>query len=234
VSRPGRYPVLLPGQAPLIMWPLSYDAVFAMAPPIRASQFGSLRLTGSREARLDIVFDHRGGSLPWNGQPIPENVIHEKLNYNESFEGLVGGELPIIHWVLSLDDSVSPPGWWEMTAVPKPENDGSHEQAVFFRFQRIIQASRTQSHGLSLGPAVYFETYQYVAGAFTAEPEHFFDNMLAQRRFWSQTWQAEQIMTAKLPSAPGTDGAVLLDQAKHGLHAGRGQLQKSAGLQPGC
>ena len=75
----------------------SYDDVFAQAPPIRASQFSSLRFTGSREARMDVIFNHRGGTLPWNGQPSPENVLHESIDYNHTFEGLVGGELPIIH-----------------------------------------------------------------------------------------------------------------------------------------
>ena len=167
----------------------TYDAVFAMAPPIQASQFSSLRFTGSREARMDIIFDHRGGGLVWNGQPLPENVIAEQIDYNKTMEGLVGGELPIMHFVLAVDSDVKPSGWWEVTAVPQAENDGSHEQGCFYRFQRIIeeQTNETAAAGgegataaLTLGQVTYFETYQYVAGAFTAEPEHFFDAMLVR------------------------------------------------------
>lgn len=58
---------------------------------------------------------------------------------------------------------------------------------------------------------------QYVAGAFTAEPEHFFDAMLAQREYWDGIWDKEGMMRAQLPSVAGTDGAVLLDQAQHGF-----------------
>ena len=58
---------------------------------------------------------------------------------------------------------------------------------------------------------------QYVAGAFTAEPERFFDAMLAQRTYWDGQWEAEGIMRAELPSVAGTDGAVLYDQAQHGI-----------------
>ena len=102
-----------------------------------------------------------------------------------------------------------------MTAVPKAENDGNHEQAVFFRFQRVVRES--PGGPLSLGKSIYFETYQYVAGAFTAEPEHFFDALQEQRDYWDRTWAAEGIMRVQLPSVPGTDGKVLLDQAKHGF-----------------
>ena len=108
---------------------------------------------------MDIVFNHKAGTLVWNGQPSPENVIEEPLDYNRTFEGLVGGELPIVHFVLSVAEGVSPGGWWEVTAVPKPENDGNHEQVCFFRFQRVIQPA--PSAPLSLGRSVYFETYQY-------------------------------------------------------------------------
>ena len=144
-----------------------YDDVFAQAPPIRASQFSSLRFTGSREARMDVIFNHRGGTLPWNGQPSPENVISESIDYNRTLEGLVGGELPIIHYI--LHESAPSEAWWEVTAVPKPENDGSHEQVVFFRFQQIlkgptraqgVQLSSSQEPHLALGRSVYFETYQ--------------------------------------------------------------------------
>lgn len=67
-----------------------------------------------------------------------------------------------------LHESAPSEAWWEVTAVPKPENDGSHEQVVFFRFQRVLKGA-TQSQGvqdsadepqLTLGRSVYFETYQ--------------------------------------------------------------------------
>jgi hypothetical protein len=194
-----------------------YDEVLIQAPPIRASQFSSLRFTGSREARMDVIFDHRGGTLPWNGQPSPENVLHESIDYSRTFEGLVGGELPIVHYV--LHESAPSEAYWEVTAVPKPENDGSHEQVVFFRFQRILKGSAHSADGpqLTLDRSTYFETYQYVAGAFTAEPEHFWDAMLAQRTYWDKQWEAEGMMRVQLPAVAGTDGKMLSDQAQHGF-----------------
>ena len=114
-----------------------------------------------------------------------------------------------------LHESVPSPNYWEVTAVPKAENDGNHELAVFYRFQQVLVDG--SSGKLSLGTAVYFETYQYVAGAFTAEPQHFFDAMLAQRKYWDSTWKAEGLMRVNLPMGGATDGSMLLDQAHHGL-----------------
>ena len=118
-----------------------------------------------------------------------------------------------MHFV--LHESSPSSNFWEFTAVPKAENDGNHELAVFYRFQQILVDNSTGN--LSLGKAVYFETYQYVAGAFTAEPQHFFDAMLEQRTYWDRTWAAEGLMRVSLPKGGATDGSMLLDQAHHGL-----------------
>ena len=71
----------------------SFDDVLVMAPPIGASQFATLRFTGNREATMDVFFDHRADAHQWSGQPRPDTVITESLDYNRTLEGLVGGEV---------------------------------------------------------------------------------------------------------------------------------------------
>jgi hypothetical protein len=158
-------------------------------------------------------------------------------------EGLVGGELPIMHFVLAVDSDVKPSGWWEVTAVPQAENDGSHEQGCFYRFQRIIeeQTNETAAAGgegataaLTLGQVTYFETYQYVAGAFTAEPEHFFDAMLVRtnerkpNHLFSFSINALTFPSRRLQYCKESNGQILeFDRPSESSGTGRGQRRSA-------
>ena len=97
---------------------VSFDEILSALPPIISGwgskpnfgYAGQHTFTGSREASVDLVFDHKGDCGQWTGFPRPITVIKEALDSSNIFEGLLGGELPILTWVFPvkhLDDTNS-------------------------------------------------------------------------------------------------------------------------------
>ena len=153
------------------------------------------------------------------GRPARSNI----------FEGLLGGELPILVWVFpvkSLDDvasgtqsgsaprrgdagQVAAGCRWEMTVAPVADVEHNHEQPAFFRFARLCGSQ------LSREP-LYFDTNIYTPD-YRPAAEDFYRAVRGQREYWSATWKAEGLLTMALPASGGTDGGLLRDQALHSL-----------------
>eukprot|EP00966_Prymnesium_polylepis_P040797 946615-Prymnesium_polylepis.2 len=121
-----------------------YAAVLQALPPITTGwgakqQFGYAgqhSFTGSRNGTVDIVLDHLGDAGEWGGYPRPPNVLADEYAAAKKhvYEGLVGGGIPVLHWVYVVNASVR----WEMTCAPSPNLDGNHEQAAMWRFIRVV------------------------------------------------------------------------------------------------
>jgi hypothetical protein len=113
-----------------------HAAVLAALPPIISGwgakkQFGYAgqhSFTGSRNGSVDIVLDHLGDAGEWGGYPRPPNIIGAEYAAAKlrTYEGLVGGSLPVLHWAYEVNESVR----WEMTVVPSPNEEGNHEQGA--------------------------------------------------------------------------------------------------------
>jgi hypothetical protein len=154
---------------------VSYDEVLAALPPIISGwgekdnfgYAGQHTFTGSREASVDLVFDHKGDCGQWAGYPRPATVVKEPLESRNIFEGLLGGELPILVWVFPVQDpdgaaaaaaasaqQVVEGCRWEMTVVPVADVEHNHEQPAFFRFARLCGSALS-------GTPLYFDTNIY-------------------------------------------------------------------------
>lgn len=155
---------------------VTYDEVLAALPPIISGwgekpnfgYAGQHTFTGSREATVDIVFDHKGDSGQWQGFPRPLTVIPEKFDQTNVFHGLLGGELPVLVWVYPITasaelnvsavpksaDEVVAGCRWEMTVVPIADVEHNHEQPVLFRFARLCGSALS-------GDPLYFDTNIY-------------------------------------------------------------------------
>ena len=189
---------------------------------------------------MDIVFDHKGDSGQWSGFPRPLTVIPEDFDQTNIFHGLVGGELPVLVWVFPVKtpnstaahhepnnqqeknlsashhqtatvdaDQVVAGCRWEMTVVPIADVEHNHEQPVMFRFARVCGSTLS-------GEPLYFDTNIYTPD-YLPPSEDFYNALLGQRSYWSNTWDAEGLMRMQLPSVAGTDGVTLRDQAVHSL-----------------
>ena len=196
---------------------VSLDEVLNVLPAIKSGWGSNPRFdydgqhtfTGSRESSVDVFFDHKGDCGQWSGYPRPLTVIAEKFDQENVSAGLLGGELPILLWSFPVLEATGAGCRWEMAAAPVADVQHSHEQPVFFRFMRVCA-------GQLSGPPLYFDTNIYTPD-YRPDAEAFYTAVLGQRTYWSATWAAEQLTELRLPSAPGTDGAVLVDQAKHSL-----------------
>ena len=216
---------------------VSYDEIFNALPPILSGwgakpnfgYAGQHTFTGSREASVDLVFDHKGDCGQWTGFPRPATVISEALDTSNMYEGLLGGELPILVWVFpvklpgqdsSTVNSTDTPGLltaaqvaqgcrWEMTVAPVADVEHNHEQPAFFRFARLCGKELS-------GTPLYFDTNIYTPD-YRLPAGEFYRAVLGQRIYWSDTWKAEGVLSLSLPNAGGTDGPVLRDQMMHSL-----------------
>ena len=205
---------------------VSFDEVLAALPPIMSGwgakpnfgYAGQHTFTGSREASVDLVFDHKGDCGQWTGFPRPLTVVAEPLDDGNIFEGLLGGELPILVWVFPVKgngsaaaspEQVAAGCRWEMTVAPIADVDHNHEQPAFFRFVRLCGAELS-------GTPLYFDTNIYTPD-YRPPAEAFYEAVRGQRQYWSATWAAEGTVELSLPNAGGTDGGLLRDQALHSL-----------------
>jgi hypothetical protein len=222
---------------------VTFDEVLAALPPIISGwgskpQFGYAgqhTFTGSREASVDLVFDHKGDCGQWTGFPRPLTVINESIDQTNVFHGLLGGELPILVWVFPVANSSEPTTTkptrngggrsggsrvataaevaagcrWEMMVVPVAEVAHNREQPAFFRFARLCGST------LSAAP-LYFDTNIYTPD-YRPPADDFYGAVLGQRTYWTATWAAEGLLEFELPAVAGTDGPTLRDQAVHSL-----------------
>lgn len=216
---------------------VSYDEIFNALPPILSGwgakpnfgYAGQHTFTGSREASVDLVFDHKGDCGQWTGYPRPATVISEPLDLGNTLEGLLGGELPILVWVFPVKPSnrdnstvntnakpkiltaaqVVQGCRWEMTVVPVADVEHNHEQPAFFRFARLCGKELS-------GTPLYYDTNIYTPD-YRPPAEAFYRAVLGQRTYWSDTWKTEGVLSMSLPNAGGTDGTVLRDQMLHSL-----------------
>eukprot|EP01051_Picozoa_sp_SAG22_P007445 SAG22_NODE_525_length_9470_cov_21.475936_1_plen_658_part_00 len=200
---------------------VSYDEVLAALPPIISGwgdkpnfgYAGQHTFTGSRQASVDLVFDHKGDCGQWTGFPRPLTVIPDKLDPQDVSEGLLGGELPILVWsfgVLVPDGADGSAGSaacrWEMTVAPVADVGGNHEQPAFFRFIKLCGAAAS-------GAPLYFDTNIYTPD-YSPPAEDYYATILGQRQYWDDTWEREGLVGLQLP---GQDGALLVDQLRHSL-----------------
>lgn len=216
---------------------VSYDEILNALPPILSGwgskptfgYAGQHTFTGSREASVDLVFDHKGDCGQWTGFPRPVTVINEPIDTGNVFEGLLGGELPILVWVFPIKPpdgknetmngnerpdvlaaaQVAQGCRWEMTVAPVADVQHNHEQPAFFRFVRICGKEMS-------GAPLYYDTNIYTPD-YRPPAEAFYRTVFGQRTYWSDTWKTEGVLSLSLPNAGGSDGTMLRDQMLHSL-----------------
>jgi len=119
--------------------------------------------------------------------------------------------------------------YWTMIASPVPDMAGGREQSVWFRFQQLTCAGGALEPPCKLhGSPQYYDTYWYSnsPGNITnrwirpdamANATGFYANLLAVKRYWDNTIEAEGMMRLSLPSTNSNNGSWLVQQAVHSI-----------------
>eukprot|EP01043_Picozoa_sp_COSAG02_P076773 COSAG02_NODE_16478_length_1080_cov_1.048930_1_plen_257_part_10 len=136
---------------------------------------------------------------------------------NSTRAGLIGGSLPILHWSFAraLDHTTNDGGWISQSVAPNPNSTLQTVLQIMFRFLKV------DSQGKLLDSR-YYDTIGYTGGVYSDQPHSetsrdFYRMLLKQHEYWKDTWSDEGLMSMVLPSAPGTNGAMLADMSVHSL-----------------
>ena len=96
--------------------------------------------------------------------------------------------------------------YWTMIASPVPDMQGSREQSVWFRFQRLrcVGTDRMRGDCALVGRPQYWDTFWWsrhpdgntgaTGPSQAASPSGFYNNLLAVRRYWQKELKAEGII----------------------------------------
>ena len=155
------------------------------------------------------------------------------VNFSGMAEGLVGGDkaLPnLIFYFPIIAQNFSAFGgsrYWTMIASPVPDMEGGREQSVWFRFQQLKCAGRDFAPPCAmLGAPQYYDTYWFTNSPITnkwirpelaANASGFYTNLLWTRDWWDAELAAEGMMDLALPTAGGTNGSWLVQQAHQAI-----------------
>jgi len=158
--------------------------------------------------------------------PIPDFLQY--VNFSGMADGMVDGARSpnLVFYFPILRQNFSAFGgsrYWSMVASPVPDMQGGREQSVWFRFQQLVCDGAHGAPPCALhGDPQYYDTYWYSFSPVTtrwirpelmANASGFYANLLAVRRYWDRTLEAEGMMALSLPSGGATNGTWLAQQA---------------------
>ena len=182
---------------------------------------------GSRESSVDTTFDEFGEDANSFGFPSFSKIMNltdAHVNGSLAGDGLIGGYLPVAHYVMPIEQNVPGTKWpaqeeraWDMIAVARPSANGSRENYAWFRFQQraCTKASRrgddeVRSSCRVIGEPVFYDTYWWsnardgrtnLTGPTTvASAAGFYSTLLRSKRWWENELDNEGVMKLELPS----------------------------------
>ena len=173
-----------------------------------------------------------------HGEPAIKDFI-SYINFTTMADGLVGGVNPnVIFYFPIIPQNFSGFGgsrYWTMIASPVPDMQGGREQSVWFRFQQIMcTGEHTGAPYRPIPPChlhgkpQYYDTYwyssspgnitnQWIPPSYMANASGFYSNLLAVKRYWDATLEAEGMMMLELPATSSNNGSWLVQQATHAI-----------------
>ena len=207
---------------------VTLQLVTSAVPPLSATG----TFVSSRSSTVDTTFGSMGEDANSYGFPTLCGYIDQgpcALNASSAAEGLLGGHLPVVRFVLPLINvpNATTSQFWEMVAMAAPDMGGSREQTVWFRYTQLECAGTDMTPPCRVLQAPqYWDTYWWSrapagSGRTTGEAgpinastaDGFYANLLEVRRWWRAELAAEGLMQLDLPSPASTNGTHLQTQA---------------------
>jgi hypothetical protein len=185
-----------------------FERVAPAFPPLRTFWGGTYNFLGASET-MDKVWFQYGGRSPNFDPAIYQPSIDAVRAKGQTWDGLVGGYLPILRFVYPEGDEA----WSEMIAFAplRMANANPRFQPVWYRISRIEQGRLAWSR--------YVDSYVPFPPRVTADPKLFYADLATFPRVWDAVFDGA--MTIDVPEAR------VADMSRHCL--ARAIMTRSAG-----